>query len=63
MGWIQAAARLPIGWKLSDDRPYELKELRSADDCIGYSCGPDQLLLGDFRTQIAAMSDAIGADN
>lgn len=31
------ANRLPIGWELSDDRPYELKELRSADDCIGYS--------------------------
>jgi len=54
---------LPIGWELSDDLPYELKELRRADDCIGYSCGPDQLLLGDFCTQIAAIRNAIGADN
>jgi len=38
------ANRLPIGGELSDDRPYELKELRSAEDGIAYVCGLDQLL-------------------
>jgi hypothetical protein len=41
---------LSIGGELSGDRPYELKELRSADDCVGYFSGLDQLLLSDFRT-------------
>ena len=57
------ANRLPIGGELSGDRSYELKELRSAEDRIGYSCGLDQLLLSDFRTHLAAIRDAIGTDN
>ena len=29
---------------------------------MGDSCGPDQRLLSHFRTQIAAIRDAIGTD-
>ena len=57
------ANRLPIGGELSGDRPYELKELCSAEDCKGYSSGLDQLLLSNFRTHIAAIRDAIATDN
>src|SRR5215510_8526993 len=57
------AKRLPIGGELSGDRSDELKELRSAEDRIRYSGGLDQLLLSDFRTQIAALRDAIGTDD
>ena len=38
------AHRLPFGGELSGDRSYELKELCSAEDRIGYSGGLDQLL-------------------
>lgn len=59
----RGANRLPLVGELRADRPDELEEPRGAEDAIGYVCVLDRLLLGDLRTHVAAIGDAVGADN